>query len=56
MMSNALNYFKSWEDDVEKSLMLVASTKSNDTGDPNRYQLSTTWNYSHQQKYAQWEK
>jgi hypothetical protein len=26
MMNNALNYLKSWEDDVEKSLMLVAST------------------------------
>ena len=25
MMNNALNYLKSWEDDVEKSLMLVAS-------------------------------
>jgi len=25
MMNNALNYFKSWEDDVEKSLLLVAS-------------------------------
>lgn len=25
MMHNALNYFKSWEDDVKKSLMLVAS-------------------------------
>jgi phage baseplate assembly protein W len=26
MMNNALNYLKSWEDDVEKSLMIVAST------------------------------
>lgn len=49
-LHTVLNYFKSWENAVKKSVMLVP-----DSGDSNRPRLRTHGIYIPLQEYAQWE-